>query len=108
MRFTSACQACGARLGLEPGAVRLFFVAWLCPLPVLCGLASVAGAGPGLPLLALPLLWFLSFPPFWLHRTTLTECEDRQGRAEMAPRSTLAAPSPLQPGAPTPAPHERR
>jgi len=75
MRFCTRCSNCGAVVGLEPGSVRLFLLAWLCPLLPCAWLTEMAPVWLGLSLAA---SWFLLFPLLWLRRASLKSHELRR------------------------------
>jgi len=50
MRFRTRCSNCGASVGLEPGSVRLFLFAWLCPLILFAWITEIASPWLGLSL----------------------------------------------------------
>ena len=71
MRFRMTCPGCGKSIGFEPNATRKFFLLWLGPLPVLAFLTHRLGFVKAHFVLALPLVWLLLFPAYWLGRAGL-------------------------------------
>jgi hypothetical protein len=68
MRFRLRCSACGSVVGLEPGAVRTFFFAWLLPVVPLAWLSG--SSFPRLFMVA-AVAWLVLFPALWLRSSPL-------------------------------------